>query len=75
MVQARHIFEDTTIYIRLYLEFYNPKLNTYIVYKLYNTEIRVRIEEMAYNYQKYTLGRSLTKRLAPQPPIPLHPGG
>ena len=45
MVQARHIFEDTTIYIRLYLEFYNPSLNTYIVYKLYNTEIKVRIEE------------------------------
>ena len=45
MVQARHIFENTTIYIRLYLEFYNPRLNTYIVYKLYNTEINVRIEE------------------------------
>ena len=45
MVQARHIFEDTTLYIRLYLEFYNPRLNTYIVYKLYNTEIKVRIAE------------------------------
>ena len=45
MVQARHIFEDTTIYIRLYLEFYNLWLNTYIVYKLYKTEIKVRIAE------------------------------
>ena len=46
MVQARHIFEDTTLYIRLYLEFYNPRLNTYIVYKLYNTKIKDRIGEM-----------------------------
>ena len=75
MVQARHIFENTVIYIRLYLKFYKPSLNTYIVYKLYNTEIKVQIEGRAYYYQKYTLGRSLTKRLAPQPPIPLHPGG
>ena len=52
MIQARHIFENTTIYIRLYLEFYNPRLNTYIVYKFYNTEIKVRIEEKIYNYQR-----------------------
>ena len=45
MVQSRHIFEDTTIYIRLYLEFYNLWLNTYIVYKLYKTEIKVPIAE------------------------------
>ena len=44
MVQARHIFEDTTLYIRLYLEFYNLWLNTYIIYKLYITEIPVRTE-------------------------------
>ena len=51
MVQARHIFENTTICIRLDLEFYKPSLNTYIAYKLYNTENKVRIEEMIYNYQ------------------------
>ena len=69
MVQARHIFENTTLYIRLYLKFYKPNLNTYIVYKLYNTEIKVRIEERVYNYQKRTPRRSLTMCLAPQPPI------
>jgi hypothetical protein len=52
MVQARHIFENTTIYIRLDLEFYKPSLNTYIAYKLYNTEKKVRIEERIYNYQR-----------------------
>jgi len=52
MVQARHIFENTTIYIRLDLEFYKPSLNTYIAYKFYNTENKVRIEEMIYNYQR-----------------------
>ena len=52
MVQARHIFENTTIYIRLDLEFYKHSLNTYIAYKLYNTENKVRIEERIYNYQR-----------------------
>ena len=75
MVQARHIFKNTTLYIRLYLEFYKPCLNTYIVYKLYNTEIKVRREEMVYNYQKSTPRRSLNKRLAPQPHISLCPDG
>ena len=59
MVQARYIFENTALYIRFYLKFYKPSLNTYIVYKLYNTDIRVRIEKRTYNYQKCTLGRSL----------------
>ena len=68
MVQTRHTFKNTTIYIRLDLEFYKPSLNTYIVYKLYDTEIKVRIKERVYNYQKSNLERSLTKRLAPQPP-------
>ena len=45
MVQARYIIENTAIYIRLYLNFYKSSLNAYIVYKLYNTEIKVRIEE------------------------------
>ena len=73
MVQARHIFENTTMYIRLDFEFFEQSLSTYTVYKLYNTEIRVRVEERAYNYQKCNLGRSLTKHPAPQPPIPLRP--
>ena len=75
MVQARHIFENTTMYIRLDFEFFEQSLSTYIVYKLYNTEIKVRIEEMVYNYQKSTPRRSLTKRLAPQPHISLCPDG
>ena len=33
------------IYIRLYLKFYKPSLNKYIIYKLYNTEVRVQLEE------------------------------
>ena len=52
MVQTRHTFENTIIYIRLDLEFYKPSLNTYIAYKLYNTENKVRIEERIYNYQR-----------------------
>ena len=52
MVQTRHTFENTIIYIRLDLEFYKPSLNTYITYKLYNTENKVRIEERIYNYQR-----------------------
>ena len=52
MVQTRHTFENTTIYIRLDLEFYKPSLNTYITYKLYNTENKVRIEERIYNYER-----------------------
>ena len=33
------------MYIRLDFEFFEQSLSTYIVYKLYNTEIKVRIEE------------------------------
>ena len=52
MVQTRHTFEITTIYVRLDLEFYKPSSNTYITYKLYKTENKVRIEEKIYNYQR-----------------------
>jgi len=51
MIQTRYTFENTTIYIRFDLEFYKPSLNTYITYKLYNTENKVRIEERIYNFQ------------------------
>ena len=51
MIQTRYTFENTTIYIRLDLEFYKLSLNTYITYKLYKTENKVRIEERTYNYQ------------------------
>src|SRR6185312_2098234 len=64
------------IYIRLYLKFYKPSLNKYIIYKLCITEIRVQLEERSYNYQKCALGGEiLSKHLAPQPPIPRHHGG
>ena len=52
MIQTRHTFENITIYIRLDLKFYKPSLNTYITYKFYNTENKVRIEERIYNYQR-----------------------
>jgi len=63
------------IYIGLHLKFYNPSLNNFKIYKLCITEIRVHLEEMAYNYQKRALGRSLSNHLAPQLPNPQRPGG
>jgi hypothetical protein len=33
------------IYIELDLKFYKPSLNKYIIHKLFNTEILVRLEE------------------------------
>ena len=33
------------LYIEIDLKFYKPSLNKYIIHKLYNTEILVRLEE------------------------------
>ena len=45
MIQARHIIKNTAISTKLCHKFYKPSLNTYIIYKLYLTETKVRIEE------------------------------
>ena len=70
--QIRKIQQNTQ---DLAISFTNQIFNTYIVYKPYNTETKVRVEKRAGNYHKCTLGSSLSKRLGPQPPIPLRLGG
>jgi len=45
MVQAQQILENTMIYTWLYHKFYKPSLNTYKIYKLYEAETKVRIED------------------------------
>ena len=54
MVQARYVYENTTIYTRLNRKFYKTKFETYIIYKLYITETKVRTEVKVYDYHTCT---------------------